>query len=47
MGSRPAAPGFATPAVTMLMETVFSIACGGGKLNKKSGDAYVALRYQV
>ena len=37
------APGFATPAVYNINgKQYLVIACGGGKLNKKSGDAYVA-----
>jgi quinoprotein glucose dehydrogenase len=37
------ASGFATPAVYMLNgKEYIVIACGGGKLNTKSGDAYVA-----
>jgi len=37
------APGFATPAVYNIDgKQYLVIACGGGKLNKKSGDAYVA-----
>jgi quinoprotein glucose dehydrogenase len=37
------APGFATPAVYMLQgKEYIVIACGGGKLGTKSGDAYVA-----
>jgi len=37
------AAGFATPAVYMLDGREYIvIACGGGKLNKKSGDTYVA-----
>lgn len=37
------APGFATPSVyTMNGKQYIVIACGGGKLGTKSGDAYVA-----
>lgn len=37
------APGFATPAMYALNgKQYLVIACGGGKLNTKSGDAYVA-----
>ena len=36
-------PGFATPAMyTINGKQYIVIACGGGKLNTKSGDAYVA-----
>ncbi|MFT4024935.1 MAG: PQQ-binding-like beta-propeller repeat protein [Flavihumibacter sp.] len=36
------APGFATPAVYQVNgKQYISIACGGGKLGKKSGDSYV------
>jgi len=35
--------GFATPSVYEIKGKQFLvIACGGGKLHKKSGDAYVA-----
>ena len=38
------APGFATPAVyEMGGREYLVVACGGGKLGTKSGDAYVAL----
>lgn len=37
------APGFATPSVySVAGKQYIVIACGGGKLNTKSGDAYVA-----
>ena len=37
------ASGFATPAVYHLNgKEYIVIACGGGKLNTQSGDAYVA-----
>ena len=37
------AAGFATPAVYAIDgKQYIVIACGGGKLGKKSGDAYVA-----
>jgi quinoprotein glucose dehydrogenase len=37
------APGFATPSVYSVNGKQFIvIACGGGKLNTVSGDAYVA-----
>ena len=37
------APGYATPAVYAINgKQYIVIACGGGKLNTKSGDAYVA-----
>ena len=37
------AAGFATPSVyTIKGKQYIVIACGGGKLNAKSGDAYVA-----
>ena len=37
------APGFATPSVYEVNGKQFLvIACGGGKLKTKSGDAYVA-----
>ena len=37
------ASGFATPSIyTIKGKQYLVIACGGGKLNAKSGDAYVA-----
>ncbi|MEL6719220.1 MAG: hypothetical protein AAFP82_10930, partial [Bacteroidota bacterium] len=38
------APGFATPATYAIDgKQYIVIACGGGKLERKSGDQYVAL----